>query len=259
MKVVILAGGLGSRLSEETVSRPKPMVEISNKPIIWHIMNIYSYYGFNEFIICCGYKGHIIKEYFLNYSLYNSNVEIDLETNKLMMLKNQTEKWKIKLIDTGKKSNTGGRIKRIEEYLTKSEPFFLTYGDGLANINLNELLQNHIDSKKKATVTAVRPLGRFGSMTIDDQMNVTSFKEKQDFQNSRINGGFFVLNFDVLNYIKDDYTIFEKEPLENLSKDNQLNAYIHNGFWHPMDTLRDKIFLENLYNSNKAKWKLWKD
>ncbi len=259
MKVVILAGGLGSRLSEETISKPKPMVEICDKPIIWHIMNIYSCYGFNEFIICCGYKGHIIKEYFLNYSLYNSNVEIDLSSNKLEVLKTQKEKWKIKLIDTGQHSNTGGRIGRVKDYLSKDEPFFLTYGDGLADININDLLKNHINSKKKATVTAVKPLGRFGSMILDDYMNVISFREKQDFENTRINGGFFVLNYEVLDYIKDDYVIFEKEPLEKLSKDKQLNAYLHDGFWHPMDTLRDKKYLESLYSEKKAKWKIWKD
>lgn len=259
MKVVILAGGLGSRLSEETHSKPKPMIEIGNKPIIWHIMKLYSFYGYNDFIICCGYMGYVIKEYFFNYSLHNSDVEINLKSNKLKVIKNVSEPWNITLVDTGLSSNTGERIKRIKEFIKKKENFFMTYGDGLGNINIGKLLIQHKKSKKLATVTSVKPVGRFGSIVLNADNSVKSFQEKTVGNDSWINGGFFVLNYKIFDYIKDDNSIFERTPLEKLAKEKQLQTFIHRGFWHPMDTLRDKIYLNNLYKTDSAKWKIWKD
>ncbi|ADQ45930.1 glucose-1-phosphate cytidylyltransferase [Caldicellulosiruptor kronotskyensis 2002] len=256
MKAVILAGGFGTRLSEETISKPKPMVEIGDKPILWHILNIYSYWGINEFIICLGYKGYIIKEYFVNYHLHNCDITVDIKSGEIYYHNNFNQDWKITLVDTGLNTMTGGRIKRIQKYIN-NETFMLTYGDAVADININQLYKSHIKSNKIATVTAVRPPGRFGTLIIDNENNVIEFIEKPAGDGTWINGGFFVLEPEIFNYIKDDSTIFEREPLERLAKENQLNAYKHYGFWKAMDTLRDKIELENLWNSGTAPWKLW--
>jgi len=256
MKTVILAGGLGSRLSEETDLKPKPMVTIGGKPILWHIMKIYSTYGLNDFIICLGYKGYVIKEYFANYFVHNSDISIDLNINKTTILNSPKENWKVTLIDTGEDTITGGRLKRVKKYLN-NEDFCFTYGDGLGDINILKLIQFHKKQQKLATVTAVRPASRFGELNIKENL-VKKFKEKPISKNTFINGGFFVLSPSVIDYIKDDKTIWEREPLENLSKDNQLSAYKHNSFWHPMDTLRDKRYLEELWLSKKAPWKIWK-
>ncbi len=255
MKTVILAGGLGSRLSEETDVKPKPMVEIGGKPILWHIMKIYSNYGLNDFIICLGYKGYIIKEYFLNYFIHNSDLKLDLQKNKITTINSPKENWKVTLVDTGEKTITGGRLKRVKKFLDKSD-FCFTYGDGLSNVNISQLIKFHKSKKKLATVTAVKPPARFGALNITDD-KVIKFKEKSQTSESYINGGFFVLSPKVLDLIKDDKTIWEREPLESLSKTNQLNAFKHNGFWHPMDTLRDKRHLEDLWINKKAPWKLW--
>lgn len=256
MKAVILAGGFGTRLSEETITKPKPMVEIGDKPILWHILNIYSYWGINEFIICLGYKGYMIKEYFVNYHLHNCDITVDIKSGEIYYHNNFNQDWKITLVDTGLNTMTGGRIKRIQKYVS-NETFMLTYGDAVADININELYKSHIKSNKIATVTAVRPPGRFGTLIIDNENNVIEFIEKPAGDGAWINGGFFVLEPEIFNYIKDDTTIFEREPLERLAKENQLNAYKHYGFWKAMDTLRDKIELENLWNSGIAPWKLW--
>ena len=256
MKVVILAGGIGSRLSEETSLKPKPMVEIGEMPILWHILKIYSYYGYNDFIICLGYKGYMIKEYFYNYFLHKSDVTIDIKNNEVNFHKSESENWKITLVDTGMNTMTGGRIKRIRDYVN-GHSFMLTYGDGVSNIDINALYKNHKKSTSICTVTAVPPPGRFGALNIDKNGIVTSFEEKTEGKSSLINGGFFVCEDGVFDYIKDDDTIFEKEPLENMSKDGKLNSYRHNGFWRPMDTLRDKNQLSELWNQNKAPWKLW--
>ena len=258
MKVVILAGGFGTRLQEETYRIPKPMVEIGGKPILWHIMKIYSAYGFNDFIICLGYKGHIIKEYFANYFLYNSDVTIDLQNNKLIVHNNRTEPWKVTLVDTGLHTQTGGRIKRIQKYV-ENETFMLTYGDGVGNINIKELVEFHKKHGKIATVTAVQPSGRFGVLDIDSSGNVKSFIEKPKGDGAWINGGFFVLEPRVFDYIKGDETIWERKPLENLAKDGELVAYKHKGFWKCMDTLRDKQELEKLWESGNPPWKVWED
>jgi glucose-1-phosphate cytidylyltransferase len=257
MKVVILAGGFGTRLAEETSIKPKPMVEIGGKPILWHIMNIYSHYGFRDFIICLGYKGIVIKEYFLNYYLYQSDITIDLATNTTEIHENYSEPWKITLVDTGINTLTGGRLKRVQKYVG-SETFFLTYGDGLANINVIDLLEFHNRKKQIATLTAAQPSGRFGAIQIDAVGSITSFKEKPSGDGSWINGGFFVLDPKVFNYLEGDATVFEREPLENLALDHELNAYHHNGFWMAMDKLYDKIELEKLWQSGNAPWKVWK-
>ena len=256
MKVVILAGGLGSRISEESFLRPKPLIEIGNKPIIWHIMKIYSHYGLNDFVICCGYKGYLLKEYFANYSLHTTDITVDVRKNIIKVHKKQTEPWKITLIDTGNETLTGDRIRLIEDYV--GETFCLTYGDGLSSVNINELINLHKKNQKLATVLAVKPIGRFGIMKVKNN-NVTQFLEKPTVDEEWINGGFFVLNKKVLKYINNKNNIWEKEPLENLSKDNQLNALKFNGFWFAMDTLRDKNYLEELWLSKKAPWKLWDD
>lgn len=258
MKVVILAGGLGTRLSEETDLKPKPMVEIGGKPILWHIMKIYSHYGFNDFIICCGYKGYLIKKYFADYFLNQSDVTIDLISNKMELLNLQTEPWKVTLADTGLNTLTGGRIKRIQKY-TENETFMLTYGDGLCDVNITKLLEFHRNSKKLATLLAVKPSGRFGAIELDDNSHlVTSFQEKPSGDGSYINGGFFVLEPRIFDYILGgDETIWERSPLEHIAKDNQLMAFTHKGFWLPMDTLRDKIELERMWNSEKCDWKIW--
>lgn len=257
MKVVILAGGLGTRISEETDIRPKPMVEIGGMPILWHIMKIYAHYGFNEFVICCGYKGHIIKDYFYNVFMNNADITLDLAHNKTTVHKSNTEDWKITMIDTGKDTMTGGRIKRIKDYVN-NETFMLTYGDGVSNVDIPALLETHKKHKKLATVTAVQPSGRFGALGINDANEVESFFEKPKGDGSWINGGFFVCEPQVFDYIKDDSTIWEQAPLENLAKENQLAAYKHRGFWKPMDTLKDKQDLNEFWNEGKAEWKIWK-
>ena len=256
MKIVILAGGLGTRLSEETSIRPKPMIEIGGKPIIWHILKIYSSQGFNDFIICLGYKGYIIKEYFSNYFLHMNNVSINLLTGKIDIENCRSENIKLTLIDTGISTQTGGRIKKIEKYLG-NETFMLTYGDGVADINLNTLLEFHKNHGKLATVTAVKPPGRFGTLTLYDNSKVKKFKEKSEGDGNWINGGFFVLEPGIIKYIEGEDTYWEKEPMMNLAKNGELYAYKHNGFWKPMDTLRDKIELENYWNSDRALWKIW--
>jgi len=256
MKVVILAGGLGTRLSEETELKPKPMVEIGGKPILWHILKIYSYYGFNDFIICCGYKGYLIKEYFANYFLHQADITVDLTNNNMEVHHSMAEPWKITMIDTGLHTLTGGRIKRIQKYID-NQTFMLTYGDGVSNVNINRLLKYHKAKGKYATVTAVQPYGRFGALTIKDDNRISSFMEKPSGDGNWINGGFFVLESEIFDYIEGDNTTWERAPLENLAKDNQLVAFKHSGFWRPMDTLRDKNELEYLWNSGKCEWKIW--
>jgi glucose-1-phosphate cytidylyltransferase len=255
-KVVILAGGLGTRLSEETVVKPKPMVEIGGKPILWHIMKIYSNYGFNEFIICLGYKGYMIKEYFANYFLHMSDVTIDMNNNTTEIHHNYSEPWKISLIDTGDNTMTGGRVKRIQGYIG-DETFMLTYGDGVSDVNIFDLLKFHSKKNRLGTLTAIRPPGRFGALQIEGDDHITSFLEKPRGEGGYINGGFFVFEPKLFNYLKDDSTILERDPLESLAKEGQLNAFKHEGFWHPMDTLRDKNYLEELWANGRARWKVW--
>jgi glucose-1-phosphate cytidylyltransferase len=258
MKVLILAGGFGTRLSEETQNIPKPMVPIGNKPILWHIMKIYSSYGFNEFVILLGYKGYVIKEYFANYFLHQSDVTIDLKENNIEILNNTTEPWKVTMIDTGSHTMTGGRIKRVEE-LIGEESFMLTYGDGVSDVDIKSLLETHKKHGKAITMTAVQPEGRFGSLKFIGGQQISSFQEKPKGDGTWINGGFFVCEPKVFDYIKEgDKTIFERQPLEDLAKDGELFAYKHSGFWKPMDTLRDNKVLNSLWDKNEAKWKLWK-
>ena len=256
MKAVILAGGLGTRLSEETELRPKPMVEIGGMPILWHIMKIYSFYDINEFIICCGYKGYLIKEYFANYFLHTSDVTFDLQENSMEVHRRRSEPWKVTLVYTGEKTMTGGRLKRIKNYIKDEESFCLTYGDGVSDVNITELVKLHTKKGKLATMTAVSPPGRFGALDISENI-VKVFKEKPKGEGGRINGGFFVLSPKVLNYIENDTSSWEGEPLEKLSRERQLVAFKHDGFWQPMDTLRDKMHLEQLWAENNAQWKLW--
>lgn len=255
MKAVILAGGFGTRISEETHLKPKPLIEIGGMPLLWHIMKIFSHYGINDFVICCGYKGYMIKEYFANYSLHKSNITFDLKENDIEIHSRNVEPWKITLADTGLNTMTGGRLKKVKEFLD-DESFCFTYGDGLSDINLKELIDFHKNQKTLATVTGVRPPARFGAMSISDN-KVTKFQEKPEGDGDWINGGFFVLEPKVLDYINDDKSIWEREPLEKLSSDNQLSAYLHSGFWQPVDTMRDKNNLEELWKSNKAPWKKW--
>ena len=256
MKAVILAGGFGSRLSEETHLKPKPMVEIGSKPILWHILKIFSFHGINEFIICCGYKGYIIKEYFANYFLHMSDVTFDMAKNEMKVHNRNAEPWKVTLVDTGEMSMTGGRLKRVQKYIN-NETFCFTYGDGVADINLISLIDHHKKNSCLATVTAVKPPGRYGSLNIGDDNKVLNFKEKPDGDGSWVNGGFFVLEPEVFEFINDDKTVWEEEPLQKLSAENQLNVYMHNGFWLPMDTLRDQRNLEELWKMNNAPWKFW--
>lgn len=256
MKVVILAGGLGTRLSEETGTRPKPMIEIGGMPIIWHIMKIYSHYGFNDFIVCLGYKGYVIKEYFANYFLHKSDVTINIADNSIKVHDTQAEPWQITLVDTGIETMTGGRLKRINKHIG-NESFMFTYGDGVGSINIRELLSYHKIHGKYCTVTSVLPSGRFGALNLGNHNEVVSFEEKPRGDGSWINGGFFVCEPNVFNYLKDDTTIWEKDPMERIAKDGQMAAFKHEGFWQPMDTLRDKNELEQLWNSSNAKWKVW--
>jgi glucose-1-phosphate cytidylyltransferase len=259
MKTVILAGGFGTRLAEETGVRPKPMVEIGDKPMLWHIMKIYSHYGFNDFIICLGYKGHMIKEYFAKYSLYRSDVTFDLRNNSMSIHKNETEPWKVTLVDTGNKSMTGGRIKRIREYIG-NETFCLTYGDGVTDLDITKLVAFHRQQGALATLTAVQSPGRFGAFKLNENQNkITAFKEKPKGDGAWINGGFFVLEPGVMDYIEHDLTVWEQQPMENLAKDGMLSAYRHYGFWQNMDSLRDKMYLEELWSSPNPAWKLWKE
>jgi len=256
MKVVILAGGLGTRISEETMLRPKPMVEIGSRPILWHIMKSYSAHGFTDFIVCCGYKGFVIKEYFANYFLHMSDVTIDLSNNQMKVHQQKAEDWKITLVDTGEDSMTGGRIKRVRDYLKDENSFFLTYGDGVSDVDITKSLQFHEQHGKWATVTAVQPPGRYGVLNIEGSQ-VSSFLEKPAGKESLINGGFFVLSPKCLDLIEGDSTVWEREPMETLTKMGQLMAYEHAGFWQPMDTLRDKNYLDELWVSGKAPWKKW--
>lgn len=256
MQVLILAGGLGSRLSEETTLKPKPMVEIGGKPILWHIMKIYSSYGFNDFVILCGYKGYMIKSYFANYYRHMADMTVDMTNNSIEYHKNHAEPWKVTLIDTGIDTMTGGRIKRVQEYVG-NEPFMLTYGDGVGDVDIKKLVEFHKEHGKLITMTSVLPEGRFGALDIDESLKVNSFQEKPKGDGSWINGGFFVCQPEVFNYIADDKTTFEREPLENLAKDNQLYTYKHSGFWKPMDTQRDKTQLEELIEKKTAPWIKW--
>lgn len=257
MKVVILAGGFGTRISEESHLKPKPMIEIGEKPILWHIMKHYSQYGYNEFIICLGYKQYVVKEFFADYFLHTSDVTFDLANNSMQVHNNYSEPWKVTLIDTGLHTMTGGRVKRIQEYVG-NEPFMLTYGDGVSDINLKELEAFHRSHGKTATISAVNIGQRFGVLDLESDGQINSFREKNDSDGGVINGGFMILNPDVFDYIAGDSTVFEKEPLENLAKNGELMAYRHNGFWKCMDTQRDKMQLEEMWASGKAPWKTWK-
>ncbi|MES9958682.1 MAG: glucose-1-phosphate cytidylyltransferase [Sedimenticola sp.] len=253
---MILAGGYGSRLSEETMDRPKPMVEIGGRPILWHIMKTFSLYGYNEFVLCLGYKGHMIKEYFSNYFLHLSDITVDLSDNTISYHRSNAEPWQVTMVDTGIDTMTGGRIKRVERFLD-GERFMMTYGDGLINMDLNSLVSAHVDSGKRATVTAVQPRGRFGALTIGEENTVDSFLEKPKGDGDWINGGFFVLEPEVLDYIDSDASVWEQAPLENLAAEGELNAYRHTGFWMPMDTLRDKRELDEMCRSGNAPWMIW--
>ena len=255
MKAVILAGGFGTRISEETILRPKPLVEIGGMPILWHIMKMYSAHGINEFVICLGYKGYLIKEYFANYLLHMSDVTFDMKNNNMEVHQKSVEPWKVTLIDTGEHTMTGGRLKRVQKFVD-DETFCLTYGDGLSDVDISNLIKFHKNKKTTATITAAQPPGRFGSLVIENE-KVTEFKEKPSGDGDWINGGFFVLEPNVFDYLKGDSTIWEREPLENLTKKGQLSVFVHKGFWVPMDTQRDKTRLEDLWQSGKAPWKVW--
>ena len=255
MKAIILAGGYGTRISEETSHKPKPMIEIGNKPILWHILKIYSNYGINDFIICCGYKGYVIKEYFANYFLHNSDVTFDMSDNSMQIHTKKSEPWKITLVDTGENTMTGGRLKRVQEYI-QNETFCFTYGDGVADINIKELIDFHTKNERLATLTAVKPPGRFGSIKFE-RGKVLSFQEKPKGDGNMINGGFFVLEPSVIDLIDGDNCTWEDKPLKFLAENNQLSAFYHNGFWQPMDMLKDKHFLEKLWNSDNPPWKCW--
>ncbi len=256
MKAVILAGGLGTRISEETYLKPKPMIEIGGKPILWHIMKIYSHHGINDFIICCGYMGYVIKEYFANYFLHMSDVTFDMTNNGMEVHQRNAEPWRVTLVDTGEATMTGGRLKRVAPYLVGQDAFCFTYGDGVSDVNIRELVAFHYAQDVKATLTATFPPGRFGALDIED-CKVRSFKEKPKGDGGMINGGFFVLSPDVIDYIDGDSCIWETVPLETLAKQGHLAAYQHNGFWQPMDTLRDKNYLEELWQGGCAPWKTW--
>ena len=256
MKAVILAGGLGTRLSEETTVKPKPMIEVGGKPVLWHILKSYSAHGINDFVICCGYRGYVIKEFFANYFLHTSDVTFDLQKNSMEVHERFAEPWKVTLVDTGADTLTGGRLKRVRRYVENDEAFCFTYGDGLSDLNIGATLAFHKQHGKLATMTAVQPPGRFGAVDIDGQV-ITSFKEKPQGDGAWVNGGYFVLSPKVIDYIADDSTTWEKEPMERLAADGQIDAFRHPGFWQPMDTLRDKMHLEDLWQSGKAPWKAW--
>lgn len=257
MKAVILAGGLGTRLSEETSVKPKPMVEIGEMPILWHIMKSYSHHGINDFVVCCGYKGEVIKEFFSNYLLRVSSVTFDLRENSMEVHNNSPEQWKVSLVDTGAKSMTGGRLRRVKEYLD-DETFCFTYGDGVCDVNISDLVAYHKAQETYATLTAVQPPGRFGAIALAaNQTRIDSFEEKPSGDGAWVNGGYFVLEPEAIDYVDDDMTTWEQEPLKQLAKDGELSAYKHAGFWQPMDTLRDKMVLEDLWSSNQAPWKVW--
>ena len=255
MKAVILAGGLGSRISEETNLKPKPLIEIGGMPILWHIMKIYSTFDINDFVICCGYKGYLVKEYFANYFLHMSDVTFDIKNNKMEVHRKNAEPWKVTLVDTGLDTMTGGRLRRVKNFV-ENETFCFTYGDGLGDVNVSELIKFHKNQKTIVTVTSVQPPGRYGLLDIQGD-KISKFIEKPSGDGNWINGGFFVLEPKVFDYLKDDSTVWEREPLEKLSKDGQLSAYKHTGFWQPLDTLRDKNHLEKLWASGKAPWKIW--
>lgn len=257
MKAVILAGGFGTRLSEETDLKPKPLVEIGGKPILWHIIKHLNYYGINDFYICCGYKGYLIKEYFLNYSLHNSDVVIDFKSNNMEILKKNNENWRVSLIDTGQNTMTGGRLLRLKEFLKNEKSFLFTYGDGLSDVNIEKLIKFHQKHKKIASITAVVPPGRYGALEMEKNDKVINFLEKPKGDGNYINGGYFILNNNVFNYLKNDETIWENEPLEKLAKQGQLLAFKHRGFWQCMDTLREKRYLNQLWETHKAYWKVW--
>ena len=256
MKAVILAGGLGTRISEETILKPKPMIEIGGKPILWHIMKIYSAHGISEFVICCGYKGYVIKEYFANYFLHMSDVTFDMASNRMEVHQNNAEPWRVTLVDTGEHSMTGGRLKRVRDYVAEEKAFCFTYGDGVGDVDITRLIDLHHAEGRLATLTATRPPGRFGALNIQDSQ-VVSFKEKPQGDGGWINGGFFILSPEVIDRIEGDHTIWEREPLEGLSADGELSVYCHDGFWQPMDTLRDKNYLEELWATGNAPWKIW--
>ena len=256
MKAIILAGGLGTRLSEETDLKPKPMVEIGGKPILWHIMKTYSSHGIHDFIICCGYKGYIIKEYFANYFLHQSDVTFDMSTNSMEVHQKRAEPWKVTLVDTGESTMTGGRLRRVAEYVKDDNEFLLTYGDGVGDIDITNSIEFHRQHGKLATLTATYPPGRFGALEIEGQQ-VRSFQEKPKGDGGMINGGFFVLSPKVIDYIEGDSTLWEQHPLKQLAADGELMSFEHQGFWQPMDTLRDKHHLEELWNKNEAPWKVW--
>ena len=257
MKVVILAGGFGTRISEESHLKPKPMVEIGDKPILWHIMKLYSHYGYNDFVICCGYKQHMIKEWFADYFLHSCDITFDFtQGNKMIIHNNITEPWKVTLVDTGLYTMTGGRVKRVREYLN-DKPFFLTYGDGVSNVNISELLEFHKKNGKIATLTSVQPMGRFGSLDIMENGQISNFREKIKEDTGWINAGFMVIEPEIMSYIEDDNTIFEKESLVKVARDGQLDAYRHDGFWQCMDTLNEKNKLEEMWKSGNAPWKVW--
>lgn len=256
MKVVLLAGGFGTRISEESDIKPKPMIEIGGKPILWHIMKLYSSYGFNDFIICTGYKSYVIKEYFSNYFLHMSDVTFDMSDNSMTVHNQNAEPWKVTIVDTGLETMTGGRIKRIQQYIG-NDSFMVTYGDGVSDVNLEQLVKSHKKHGKIGTMTAVQPAGRFGALDLDNNNKVLAFKEKPKGDGAWINGGFFIFNNEIFNYIEDDETVFERTPLESISKKGELFVYKHEGFWQPMDTLREKHKLEDLWSTGNAPWKVW--
>lgn len=256
MKVIILAGGLGTRLSEETSIKPKPMVEIGGMPILWHIMKIYSHFGFNDFIICLGYKGYVIKEFFANYYLHKSDITFDLQNKSMKIHNHSVENWKVTLVDTGDLTMTGGRLLRVKDYLNEKQ-FMMTYGDGVADININDLVRYHNAERKIATLTAVQPSGRFGALSIEENSYVSNFQEKPIGDGQWVNAGYFVLEPEIFNYLKDDETVFEKDSLQTLAKESNLKAFKLNGFWMPMDKLSDKVELEKMWNENNAPWRIW--